>query len=228
LYEDGRTFTWELMDNGKRTGYHHQFNELYFMYNEFTNGCVYERYGCTIDKDDIVVDVGANVGIFANLASQKGAKKIYSFEPGDLAMSCLVKNAPSNAELFKYALGNVDGKVNLYLPSEGDTMSASCKMKYRLKNMVDATTIDNLFADGVFDKIDFLKIDAEGSEFDIINGISDNNLKKIKKIAMEYHSNMLGETPKEFIWKRLIDDGFKGFELRIGDGVLRIYNFWRE
>jgi len=228
LYEDGRTFTWELMDKGKRTGYHHQYNELYFMFNEFTNGCVYERYGCTIEKGDVVVDVGANIGVFANLASQRGAKKIYCFEPGDLAMSCLVKNAPKNAELFKSALGNIDGKVNLYLPSEGDTMSASCKMKFKIKNVVDATTIDFLFADGLFDKIDFLKIDAEGSEFDIINGISDNNLKKIRKISMEYHSNILGETPKEFIWKRLIDDGFKGFELRIGDGVHRIYNFWRE
>lgn len=229
LYDDGKTFTWDLMNEGKRTGYHHQYNELYFMNNEYTNGCIYERYGCKIDKGDVVVDVGANIGVFANLASEKGASKIYCFEPGELAMSCLEKNAPKNTELFKVALGSVEGQVNFYLPNEGNTMCGSCKTKSKLKSVVEVSTIDNYFANGVFDRIDFLKIDAEGSELDIINGISDENLKKIKKISMEFHSNILGENQKQFIWDRLTNDGFKGFELFISpDNILRIYTFWRE
>ena len=229
LYEDGKTFTWELMNEGKRTGYHHQINEMYFMYNDYTNGNVYERYGCKIQKGDVVVDVGANIGIFANYASSKGASKIYCFEPGNLAYRCLEKNAPINAQLFKVALGNIEGQVNLYLPSEGNTMSGSCKIRSKIKNLAEASTIDAYFADGVWDKIDFLKIDAEGSEYDIINGISDENLKKINKISFEYHANILGEGPKQLIWDRLTKDGFRGFELFIGsDGIHRIYTFWRE
>ena len=229
LSEDAKTFTWELMNKGERTGYHHQYHELYYTNDTYTNGCIYERYGCTIERGDVVVDIGANIGIFANVANEKGAKKIYCFEPGDVAMSCLERNAPKNAELFKTAISNIDGQINIYLPSIGNTMCASSKTKTRIKNTAPSTTIDNLFSDAILDKIDFLKIDAEGSEFDIINGISDENLKKIRKIAMEYHGNILGESPKGFMWERLINDGFKGFELTLGgDGTLKIYTFWRD
>ena len=223
LFDGGKAFTWGLLNEGKCTGYHHQYREMYF-----TNGCVYERYGCKIEKGDVVVDAGANIGMFANVANEKGAQKIYCFEPGDLAYSCLEKNAPENAELFKVALGNVEGLIDLSLPSEGDTMSGSCKFTTKIKNTAPMTTINKLFSDGIIDKIDFLKIDAEGSEVDIIDGISDENLKKVKKISMEYHSNILGNDLKGVIWKRLTESGFKGDEFIIDTGIVRIFSFWRE
>ena len=51
--------------------------------------------------------------------------------------------------------------------------------------MVQSITLDSLFENGAVDKIDFLKIDVEGSELLVLDGLSDENLSKINKISME-------------------------------------------
>ena len=75
--------------------------------------------------------------------------------------------------------------------------------------------------------IDFLKINCEGFEREILLGISENNLKRIKKISLKFHGNILTEGDSEEIMNRLTNSGFRSFQLFVGDGVYRIYNFWR-
>ena len=77
------------------------------------------------------------------------------------------------------------------------------------------------------EKIDFLKIDCEGAELDVIDGISEENLAKISKIALEFHPRYLTEEDSQKILQRLTDAGFTSFQLFIDNGELRIYNFWR-
>jgi hypothetical protein len=50
--------------------------------------------------------------------------------------------------------------------------------------------MDTMFNFGFFDYIDFLKVDIEGGEFKLFEGLSDRNLLKIDKIAMEYHKTI--------------------------------------
>ncbi|MEN6294202.1 MAG: FkbM family methyltransferase, partial [Methanobacterium sp.] len=165
--------------------------------------------------------------MFANIAYHKGAKEIFCFEPTDTAFECLVRNKPLNAHLFKSAVGNYDGLTTIALPSTDDTMGASIYKKDGIVNYAPIVTLDTLFKNGVFEKIDFLKIDCEGAEKEILEGISDENLKKVKKIALEYHTEILSEEYSESLIKRMSDNGFNFFQLFIGDGTLRVYNFWR-
>lgn len=227
LFETSKTFSWNDYNAGKADGYNHMFNELHFTFDNFTQGCNYERYGSKIEKGDTVVDIGANVGMFANIAYHKGAKEIFCFEPTDTAFECLVRNKPLNAHLFKSAVGNYDGLTTIALPSTDDTMGASIYKKDGIVNYAPIVTLDTLFKNGVFEKIDFLKIDCEGAEKEILEGISDENLKKVKKIALEYHTEILSEEYSESLIKRMSDNGFNFFQLFIGDGTLRVYNFWR-
>lgn len=227
LYDYSKTFSWDNMNKGIQNGYHHMYNELHFMNDTYTNGCVYERYGCKIEKGDVVVDIGANIGGFSNVAFEKGASKIFSFEPSDLSFTCLLRNKPINCEVFKMAVSDKVEFGYISSPTKNDTMSASLVKNGAESNVCPIITIDYLFENNILNKIDFLKIDAEGSEYKIINGISDENLSKINKIAMEYHADLVSRDSIESILKRMNENGFKSFTLFLGSDSLIIYNFWR-
>jgi hypothetical protein len=106
-------------------------------------------------------------------------------------------------------------------------MSGSSFINDGISNYCPIVPVDFLFSQGVLERIDFLKIDCEGAELDVIDGISDENLGKISKIALEFHATHLTESDSEKIMQRLTDAGFKSFQLFIENGELRIYNFWR-
>jgi FkbM family methyltransferase len=227
LYDFSRTFTWDNMNNGSQDGYNHLINEMHFIHDGYTNGNVYERFGCIVQKGDIVVDCGANIGAFANYAYHKGASEIYAIEPIDISFNCLMLNKPAGSTVIKAAVGNRIGLAKINLPSQHDTMSASMLTTGGIINTVPLITIDSLFDDRVLDRIDFLKIDCEGAEKEILEGISDENLGKIKKIALEFHKNYLTEDDSNRMITRLVEKGFQSFQLFLGNGDLRIYNFWK-
>lgn len=227
LHNFSKDFTWDSMRAGLHDGNNHMYKEMHYTYDDYTNGCVYERLGCKIEKGDVVVDLGANVGVFANAAYYKGASKIYSFEPTDAAYKCLIKNKPINCQTFKMGVGNEEKFEIISVDSTDNTMSATFTKADEISEYVPMTTLDSLFDKGVFDKIDFLKIDVEGYEYKILEGLSDSNLNKIRKIALEFHSNMLSEEVSQAIMNRMVSNDFNTFQLFIDDGTLRIYNFWK-
>jgi len=227
LYNFSKDFTWSGMGAGLYDGNNHMFKETHFTYDDYTNGCIYERMGCIIEKGDVVVDIGANVGVFSNAAYYKGASKVYSFEPTDAAYKCLIKNKPLGCETFKMGIGDKEGFDIISITSTDNTMCAGFNNDGAIKEYVPVTTLDALFNQNVFDRIDFLKIDAEGSEKKILDGLSDDNLKRVRKIALEFHGNLLSEEVSQAILDRLCNNGFKSFQLFLDEGVMRIYNFWR-
>lgn len=231
LKESSGKFTWQDYNLGKHYIFDQMYSEIYNEYSYNDNGCSYERYGCIIESGDIVVDIGANIGMFSNRAYERGAKEIFSFEPSDVAYRCLLHNKPQSCHTFKMALSDRDGIFTLRSPRVFDPMGAGIYKSaetFPITEYVYATTLDKLFAEKLFTKIDFLKIDTEGAEEAILAGLSDENLAKIRKIALEFHLNDLGESAADSIWERMIQNGFRGFKLIYGNGELRIYNFWRE
>ena len=227
LHDFSKDFTWDTMRTGLHDGNNHMYKEMHFTHNEYTNGCVYERLGCVIEKGDVVVDIGANVGVFSNAAYYKGASKVYSFEPTDAAYTCLIKNKPVNCQTFKMGVGDKEGFAKISVDSTDNTMCATFTKEDSITEFVPMTTLDALFSKGLFDRIDFLKIDAEGYEKNILEGLSDSNLSKVRKIALEFHSNLLSDEVSQSIIDRMYKNGFKSFQLFIDDGVMRIYNFWK-
>jgi FkbM family methyltransferase len=227
LHDFSKDFTWDTMRAGLHDGNNHMYKEMHFTHNEYTNGCVYERLGCVIEKGDVVVDIGANVGVFSNAAYYKGASKVYSFEPTDAAYTCLIKNKPVNCQTFKMGVGDKEGFAKISVDSTDNTMCATFTKEDSITEFVPMTTLDALFSKGLFDRIDFLKIDAEGYEKNILEGLSDSNLSKVRKIALEFHSNLLSDEVSQSIIDRMYKNGFKSFQLFIDDGVMRIYNFWK-
>ena len=91
-------------------------------------------------------------------------------------------------------------------------------------------SLNYLFESGLVDKIDFLKIDTEGSEINILKGISDENLMRVKNIAMEYHHSQFNydENLRSNLIARLNRLGFNSFLLFMGsNNVAQMIYFWR-
>jgi FkbM family methyltransferase len=186
-----------------------------------------EFYCELLKEDSVCIDAGANIGILSMYMSLTTKNSIYAFEPADTAFECLVRNKPQGTKVFKAALGKKIGLEKFVIPSQDDTMCTSIHNKTGIENFAPVLSLDHLFETGLFEKIDFLKIDCEGAEKEILEGLSDTNLGKVRKIALEFHKQYLSEEFSEELIIRMTRNNFKVFQLFMGDGNLRIYNFWK-
>jgi len=139
-----------------------------------------ERGNLTIEDGDVFVDLGANIGISSYYASKHGAKKIYCFEPDRNVLNLLKQNIQSNYEIFNYAISNERETIELY---HWPYNSVSGGPKYK----VETITLDDVFEIIGEPIIDYLKMDIEGFEEDVFDGVSKNTLNRIRKMFIEYH-----------------------------------------
>ena len=154
-------------------------------------------------KDSIIVDIGAHIGLFSiYAATRKGntIEKIYAFEPLKENFEVLKKNIhrnkfdgriiPVNKAIYK-----VDGKISLFSePAKQDlkyhkTSVYSDRNKEQQKVAdVDCITLKTMFDEYDIERCDLLKIDCEGSEYDILLTADISTMSKIQEIVLEYHS----------------------------------------
>jgi FkbM family methyltransferase len=184
-----------------------------------------------INQGDIVVDLGGNIGVFNRWAHSQGASVVISFEPDRRYFEVLSMNAHPNSVLFNAAVSDKIGSIDLYesthLGGSNIFLSNSVNVKHY---PVRTYTLDYLFESNFIDRIDFLKIDIEGAEQLALKGISDENLKKVKNISMEYHHAHLGfnEELRYNMITRLNNLGFHSYLLYLGDNnQLQLIYFWR-
>ncbi|MBN2588959.1 MAG: FkbM family methyltransferase [Sedimentisphaerales bacterium] len=132
-----------------------------------------------IQKNDHVLDVGAFIGthtaVFSSLVGSEG--KVYSFEPVEYIFNILSKNIQrnhfENTILFNVALGSRENIISTPIIDFNKTKnygSFSLKEKYELKEQL-SNNIKVEFIDKYdFKKVDFIKIDVEGMEYDVLRG----------------------------------------------------------
>jgi FkbM family methyltransferase len=176
-----------------------------------------------INKGDIVVDMGANVGyytlIFAGLVGKNG--KVFAFEPDRDNFALLSKNVKENkfdnVILVNKAVSDKNGKTKLYLSEEnkGDHRIYDSG-ENRDSVMVDVVCLND-FLNEYKHKIDFIKMDIQGAEGNAIKGMTNfiENNKKIK-ILTEFWPIGLSSfnfNPKEFL-EILEDYGFNFYDIR--------------
>lgn len=144
-----------------------------------------------INKGDIVVDMGANIGyytlIFAELVGGDG--KVFAFEPDPDNFSLLSKNVKENKfdniVLVNKAVSDINGKTKLYLSEDnkGDHRIYDSG-ENRDSVVVDVVYLDDFLSE-YKNKIDFIKMDIQGAEGNALNGMINilKNNKKIKILA---------------------------------------------
>ncbi len=145
-----------------------------------------------IKDDDIVVDLGAHIGVFTVFAAKQARNvKVYSYEPDPENFKLLLENLRLNrlehkVKSFRLAISNARGAIPLYINDLGMSSLSSKSKRYLT---VEAITLGDIFNLNSLDKIDFLKIDIEGAEWNVLKAAERNDyLNRIEKIAMECHS----------------------------------------
>lgn len=122
-----------------------------------------------------VIDIGANFGVmtclFARLAP---TSKVFAIEPHPQTAQSLYRNVCtnniSNASCHRFAIGKSEGHVN-FTSHSSPASNRIAEADYSGATInVPQTTLSTFCENHGINQIDFLKIDVEGAELDVING----------------------------------------------------------
>ena len=145
----------------------------------------YEEESCyhwikLAQRSRVVFDIGANVGLYSLLAASANPEsKVYAFEPTPEMVTCLADNIRlndmPNVIVEPMAVGSHQGKAFLRLCSGSDgTNEGMNYVTYARQDdsdlPVQVTSLDGYCQDRRIGRIDLLKMDIEGGEYEALRG----------------------------------------------------------
>jgi len=130
-----------------------------------------------VSNGDIVVDVGANIGLFSIILSDLVgvSGKVYSFEPIPMLHNKLINNINlnkiGNIETIESGIGDKESEIEIYLnPEQSGLSSVVIKPSGNvISQKIKLNSLDNFFANRK-EKVSFIKIDTEGYEPQVLLG----------------------------------------------------------
>lgn len=185
-----------ILGNGARIDSPRNNPLLYIMCEVFFRK-VYNPKSLPIEPDDVVVDLGANVGVFTLFAAQRTRNMIYAIEPFPENVEFLNRNVATNGlrnvVTHRAAVTDHIGSAKLFLTKiSGGHLLFDHDINGPLEEYVEvpAITLKRFMDDNNLKRIDYLKVDCEGSEGAILLSTPAEYLRKIRKIGMEFHDNV--------------------------------------
>lgn len=163
------------------------------------------------ENDDIVIDCGANIGEIYNALKHNNSKEYsfsyYAFEPSKYEFSILNQNSKNLVEK-PYALYSENTLKTFYL--NGELADSSLE---KSKESLDSIEVECIRLDSYFDNnenIKLLKLEAEGSELDVLHGAK-KILKNINYITADLGFELESNTKNNLIEvnELLINNGFE-------------------
>ena len=206
ILRDGTRF-----ETGMLLVWHELVNEIFFEH-------VYTPVHLQIGRNDIVVDIGAHLGVFSVFAASMTQNTVYAFEPSPDNFEVLKRNihmnGVNNIKAHRCAVSDRPGSTTFLLSSGSSTnhLLFNHKILHKLEKYqasvdhlqykiplpsdfeeyieVPTTTLQDIMDSNNIEQIDFLKMDCEGSEELILDSTPKNYLKRVRKIAFEFHDHL--------------------------------------
>ena len=175
---------------------------------------VYDDARIPIHAGDIVVDMGAHIGAFSVRAARLAqGGLVYSYEASNKNFALLTENRQLNGLENLYiensAISNQRGMMPFYTPSDNRILGSLLQSTSSFVEMVPTKTFSDIIAEHAIKQIDFLKVDVEGAEFDILFANPDETLSKTQKIVMEFHEFKDGKRSHHDLVGLLSSHGFE-------------------
>lgn len=228
---------------------HTSVAETELIYNEIFVKQEYLRHGLSFENCRYVFDVGANIGLFTVFAKSRNKDLIvYAFEPISDTYRVLLRNIALHendaVHAYNYAIGlhSDTERMFTFYPNMAGNSTANPENKEEQRQVMNEVfgktqtdfyfqaemrvapvrTLSALIAATGVTTIDFLKIDVEGDELAVLQGISPEHCRIIRQVVVEVHTALLFQEVQAFLNTKgftvLSDTGISAFT-----GVTNIY-----
>lgn len=151
-----------------------------------------------VRKGEIVIDVGAHVGIFTRKALDRGAAKVIAIEPDPLNVECLRRNfsdeiADGRVVIVPEGAWDKEDSITLYL---GESSGWNSVMGPQGAGAIDIRVrpIDDMVAELKLDRVDLIKMDIEGAEIQALEGARATLLRDRPRIMIDTYQ-FAGQLP---------------------------------
>lgn len=180
------------ISSNKEDGAYNTLTEIFFTKT-------YEKDYVKIEVGDIIVDVGANLGLFSLYAQSFYPKKVYAFEPIETTFNHLASNLKDydNVVAINKAISDTNGETSIKVEKASGQSTLIDNQNITRSNPIRIETVETITFNSFISKydvsyIDFLKVDCEGGELSLFLTIDKKFLKNnVKKIVLEYHTSYI-------------------------------------
>jgi FkbM family methyltransferase len=212
--------TWGDVD--KKYFFHNALREL--NYSPFIDLFYKDEYNgkIVVTEDDVVYDLGANVGVFTMWSLR--AKQIYSFEPTNYLIPHLYETFHTYHPRVIIYDKAITGRHEIKQFNMGKhSVANSLYTDLGNPNAVDVQciNIEQFINENGLQQPTLMKVDIEGSEYEMFDSITDEFIKSVNTWIVEFHYNY--EDKAEQIIHRLLNLGFN-VEMKKGD-VLKNHEY---
>lgn len=144
------------------------------------------RFDYPLDESSVVVDVGGFEGQWSSDIFDKYNCKIFIFEPVESFFQKIKERFNGNNSIICYNLGLSNRNESIDISLMGDR--SSLIEKSPTKEQIKIVNASNFFIEKEIEKIDLIKINIEGGEYDLLDNLIHNDtIKKIKNIQVQFH-----------------------------------------
>ncbi|MDX1446342.1 FkbM family methyltransferase [Lishizhenia sp.] len=168
-------------------------NVLKVLHLDLTQNLKYDRYteqiiNQYIHKKSVCIDVGAHKGEILDLIINNAPEQShFAFEPIPSFYTKLEEKYGSKYKIYPYALSNEEGSSSFQFVKNAPAYSGLKQRDYKVKNpeiekiQVQLKKLDDIIPTDT--KIDLIKIDVEGAEFNVLKG-AEATIKKSKPLII--------------------------------------------
>ena len=159
------------------------------------SGIEYHEQFCKVKTDyqPVIFDIGANIGsfgIYVHRLNKESNPYIYAFEPHPdnikLTEANFKRNSLSNYYLIQKAIAGSDGSAQFDITGAFDSFKLNDKSENSIT--VETVRLSAFCAEQNIDRIDLLKMDIEGGEYDVFEHDIDFIKDKVATLLVEYHN----------------------------------------
>jgi len=164
----------------------------------------YEVNATAIQDHWTIIDIGAGLGDFAiSVAYEHPTCRVYAYEPFPESYKLLEENIAlngvNNVMAYPVAIGARSDQMTLFATGAAVQHTTTQASSPAAGISVQGLCLDDLFAVNALTTCDFLKMDCEGGEYDILFNAGEMTLQKIRNICLEYHDGVIKFSHKDLV-----------------------------